>query len=325
MSVKTGSRGGGKSARLKSDYIAREGRYENDAEELEHDVEHGNMPEWAQDDPRAYWAAADEHERANGSLYKEIEIALPVELSADDRRELAASFAAHLTEAEKLPYTLAIHKGKRENPEPGKKDNPHAHLMISERANDGIERSAEQWFKRANTKAPEKGGAKKSRTMMDKEWLPKVRAEWAQLANRALEQAGREERIDGRSLVEQRGEALRDGDQARAAELDRQPDVHMGPRLHEGLKEISPDGTPGPALEPYTDVREVNDATRQEAAAQQRISWLERELEGITEKIRTFGEYVERVRKETAERLRELFGPPPQAQQPDRGEGGIDR
>ena len=49
----------------KSQYIEREGRYEKDGEELEH-KEHGNMPEWAEDDPGKYWEAADEHERGNG-------------------------------------------------------------------------------------------------------------------------------------------------------------------------------------------------------------------------------------------------------------------
>ena len=63
-----GSRAGGQSARAKSDYIEREGRYEKDGEELEH-KEHGNLPEWAEDDPQKYWEAADEHERANGRLY----------------------------------------------------------------------------------------------------------------------------------------------------------------------------------------------------------------------------------------------------------------
>ena len=38
------------------------------------------MPEWAQDDPRTYWAAADENERANGRLFRDIEFALPKEL-----------------------------------------------------------------------------------------------------------------------------------------------------------------------------------------------------------------------------------------------------
>ena len=45
------------------------------------------MPEWAEDDPGAYWEAADEHERANGRLYSEVQFALPKELSEAERRE----------------------------------------------------------------------------------------------------------------------------------------------------------------------------------------------------------------------------------------------
>ena len=39
---------------------------------------------------------------------------------------------------------------------------------------------------------------------MPKEWLEQTRQTWEQTANLALEQAGREERIDGRSLAERR-------------------------------------------------------------------------------------------------------------------------
>ena len=35
------------------------------------------MPEWAEENPRSYWEAADEYERANGRLYREIQFALP--------------------------------------------------------------------------------------------------------------------------------------------------------------------------------------------------------------------------------------------------------
>ena len=80
LKVSIGSRAGGQSARAKADYIEREGRYEPDREELEH-RESGNMPEWAKEDPRSYWEAADEHERANGSLCREIQFALPRELN----------------------------------------------------------------------------------------------------------------------------------------------------------------------------------------------------------------------------------------------------
>ena len=121
-----GSRAGGQSARAKSDYIEREGRYEKDSEELEY-KEHGNMPEWAEDDPGSYWEAADKHERSNGRLYSEIQFALPKELDEAGRRDVASDFAAQLTGPEKLPYTMAIHRGGAEG------ENPHAHLMYSER------------------------------------------------------------------------------------------------------------------------------------------------------------------------------------------------
>ena len=168
LKVSVGSRAGGQSAGAKTDYIEREGNYEKDREELEH-KEHGNMPEWAKDDPHSYWEAADEHERANGRLYREIQFALPKELNEEQRRELASGFAASVTEGERLPYTLAIHRGGPNG------ENPHAHLMFSERPNDGIERGKEQWFKRYNAKAPEKGGTQKSRAAMPQAWLEDTR------------------------------------------------------------------------------------------------------------------------------------------------------
>ena len=125
-----------------------------------------------------------------------------------------------------MPYTLAIHRG---GPDGG---NPHAHLMVSERGLDGHERSREQWFRRYNAKAPEKGGAKKSRTMMSREWVKDTREAWAREANAALERAGREERVDHRSLASLRDEAERSGDLERAAELSREPNVHLGPEAY---------------------------------------------------------------------------------------------
>ena len=102
LKMSVGSRAGGQSARAKIDYIEREGRYEQEREELEHS-ESGNMPKWAEDDPRSYWAAADEYERANGRLYREVQFALPKELNEAERRELASGFAARLTEGSGCP------------------------------------------------------------------------------------------------------------------------------------------------------------------------------------------------------------------------------
>ena len=303
LKVSVGSRAGGQSAVAKEDYIEREGRYEKDREELEH-KEHDHMPKWAEEDPRSYWEAADEHERANGSLFREITFALPKELNEGQRRELASGFAAGVTEGERLPYTLAIHRGGPDG------ENPHAHLMISERANDGIERSREQWFRRYNAKAPEKGGAKKSRTMMSREWVKDTREAWARAANEALRRAGCGERIDHRSLAERRDEAERSGDLEQAAELSRKPNVHLGPQAYragdlerEDRGERRDEAERSGVLARAERVEQDNQALRQERDGlieriKERIAGIYRELQALPEKIRAAGERVKAWEKE---------------------------
>ena len=80
MKVRTGSRGGGQSARAGAAYIQREEEYGREADKAEEVVytESGHMPEWADAEAGAlaYWDAADLYERSNGRLYKSVEIAL---------------------------------------------------------------------------------------------------------------------------------------------------------------------------------------------------------------------------------------------------------
>ena len=54
------------------------------------------------------------------------------------------------------------------------------------------------------------------------------REQWAESANRALDRAGRAERIDHRTLAAQRAEAIERGQGARAEKLDRDPEIHLG-------------------------------------------------------------------------------------------------
>ena len=286
-----GSRSGGQSARAKSDYIEREGRYEKDGEELEH-KEHGNMPEWAEDDPQKYWEAADEHERANGRLYSEVQFALPKELGEAERRELAGEFAERVCSQERLPYTLAIHRGGPDG------ENPHAHLMFSERGHDGIERSAEQWFKRYNAKAPEKGGARKSREAKAGDWLEKTRKAWEQTANRALERAGRAERIDGRSLADLRDEAHRAGNLERAADFSREPNVHLGPERYRTIR-----GGASETVKQAGRVERRNRAGEHEREADRRqVERLEREIAGAEGRLK---ETYDRVRTAIDQRIQQ--------------------
>lgn len=247
LSVSSGNKAAGQAAVAKLDYILREGKYGRDRDEVAR-ADSGNMPEWAEDSPRAYWQAADTYERANGRLYRQVEFALPNELGRRRQVEAVRAFAAALTDRDRLPFTWAIHRGKAR--EPGKPDNPHCHLILSERAGDGIARAADKWFRRANRKHPERGGARKVTATATREWLEDTRALWADIANRALERAGRGERIDELSLKDQLYEAVgepagwdperRDPDtgekgywtpehEARLAELDREPGKHLGP------------------------------------------------------------------------------------------------
>ena len=285
LDVKTGTRGGGQSASAKYDYLGREGRYAKDAAELEY-KESGNLPQWAEDDPRSYWEAADEHERSNGRLYQQVEVALPGELDERQRRDLAGSFAERLTREERLPYTLAIHRGGEAG------ENPHAHLIISERANDGLERSAETWFKRANGKQPERGGAKKSRTMMDKHWIAQTRPVWEQEVNRALQRAGQQDRVDHRSLAAQRDEALARGDLERAAELSREPTVHRGPQTRQA------DSTVKQRAAAVVEANRELERERREIA--ERIGRAEREITGERARLK---ETYERIRTAIDERI----------------------
>ena len=104
LTASAGSRAGGVVAAMKYDYIAREGRYEEERDgrevrgrgEVRH-LESGNMPEWAAERPRSYWEAADVHERANGRLFREIHVALPAELSRSRQKELGRQLAHDIT------------------------------------------------------------------------------------------------------------------------------------------------------------------------------------------------------------------------------------
>ena len=295
LKVSYGSCAGGQSAASKDEYIEREGRYDGDRSELEHS-ESGHMPGWAEEAPHAYWEAADAHERANGRLYSEVQFALPVELDERQRRELAQEFAQSLTGEERLPYTLAIHRGVSDKP--GKADNPHCHLMFSERGNDGIERSAEQWFRRYNAKAPERGGARKSRAGKAGDWLAKTREAWEREANRALERAGVAERIDHRSLAERREEAREAGDLERAAELSREPNVHLGPERYRTLR--------GGESERVQRAREVEERTAEDLsereADRQQVERLEQEIAEVEAMLK---EVYDRVRTAIDERVKQ--------------------
>ena len=217
LSAKTGTRAGGQSASAKFDYLARRGKYSRQDDKLVHLVS-GNMPAWAQRKPAAYWRAADQHERANARLFKELDVALPNELTHEQRVQLAEAFAIRVAtvSAGPLPFTLALHEGAAK--QPGEAGNPHLHLAMSERVTDGHDRDSSTWFKRSAVgkgKLPSDGGASKTDQLKPKQWLEDTRVLWATMCNQALANAGHQARIDHRTLA--------------AQGIERVAQIHLGP------------------------------------------------------------------------------------------------
>jgi len=199
LSVKVGAKG---KAAAHADYIEREGEYKLKNQEKLEAAEHGNMPEWAAGNPSLFWRCADEYERKNGAAYREIEIALPRELTPRQRKELVQTFAEQELGGQHA-YSWAIHTPKA-SIEGG--EQPHAHIMYSERIQDGIERGPDQFFKRYNPKHPERGGCRKSNTAKSAEQrkteLVALRERFADLQNVFLEEYGHEDRVDHRSYAD---------------------------------------------------------------------------------------------------------------------------
>ena len=196
FSVKSGSRQKGNSAKERFLYLVRQGKYE-DRDDLEY-VEHRNYPSWAKANPVEFWQAADNYERANGRVYTQIESALPRELSPAERLLLIKTFIDQEL-GKRHPYTFVVHNPLALDG----KENPHLHLIFSERTIDGIERSKELFFKRKNNKHPELGGAAKNRDWNRKAKITELRASWEKHVNQALEKAGINERIRLSSLKKQ--------------------------------------------------------------------------------------------------------------------------
>lgn len=200
-------------AQLKLKYITRQGAYAERKDCLH--IESVNMPAWvdAKDvTSRDYWSAADEFERANGRLLLDLEFALPRELGLEQNIELVRTFVESVSTVVEghLPGTWALHdKGD---------GNPHVHLMLSERACDGHDRSRTRWFRRAvpsGCGSVAGGGAAKARSVKGDHWLAEVRATWAQLQNDALARAGSASWVSHLSLE--------------AQGTSRRPQAHMGP------------------------------------------------------------------------------------------------
>ncbi|ASY83654.1 MobQ family relaxase [Xanthomonas citri pv. malvacearum] len=168
-------------------------------------------PAWAQD-PAQLWANVETHEtRKNARVAREVVIALPHELDAEQRRDLARDVGRLLVERYSVAVQIAIHA-----PDKGGDDrNHHAHLLMTPR-----------------TVGPEGFGAYAAKAYDDfkagPEEIKAMRAEVAGRFNQALERAGLAARVDHRPLLAQKAEAAQKNDFAQVVALDRPATKHEG-------------------------------------------------------------------------------------------------
>jgi hypothetical protein len=127
------------------------------------------------------------------------EIALPRELSPEQRLDLAADLRAAFFD--QYPHVWAVH-----NPiDPDGGEHPHLHVMLSERRDDGLPRTPKTYFARTATRTqdPATHGVRKDRRFHGIERLMGLRAGIATLLNAALERAGVDAAVTHESLKTQ--------------------------------------------------------------------------------------------------------------------------
>jgi len=235
--------------------------------------------DWAQD-RNALWNAAETAEkRKDAKTGREYELALPAELDAGVRKELARDFARELVARYGVVADVAIHEPGRE----GDNRNHHAHILTTTRTvgNEGLGAKT-RVLDVASTASAE---------------IEHMREVWARQVNMALERHQVEQRVDHRSFERQGKE--------------QEPTRHMGVSATALERQVAREI---PGREPVTDLGKQNAEIRErnrvlETAckavekAQELFSGLEKRARLAVGLARKIGQRMERER--AAERQRQ--------------------
>ena len=203
-----------------------------------------DAPEWVHDRSTLWNRVEAAETRKNSQVAREIRVALPAELNHAERVELVRDFCQRSFVDRGMVADIALHAPGRE----GDERNHHAHILLTTREIDAD------------------GFTTKNRDWNAVAVLEDWRAVWAQDSNLALERSGNEVRIDHRTLVAQRDEALEmaveareRGDEAaelaqtvRAVSLNREP----LPQLSLGAWQLKERGIEVAAVRVWHEVRE---------------------------------------------------------------------
>jgi len=157
---------------------------------------------WTQD-RAALWNAVESTERRNAQLGREVMVVLPEELNAARRTQLVRGFAQELADKYRCAVDTTIHLPRPESDE----RNHHAHLLLTPR-----EVTPEGLGPRTSLElsGTERRGIGLGSSKDELLWR---RQRWAEVANRALADAGLSVRVDHRAL--------------RAIAPDREPELSL--------------------------------------------------------------------------------------------------
>lgn len=201
LSMKPIARSGGRSAVASAAYRASQ-KLTNERDGLTHDftrrggVEHseiviqeGSKAEWAKDRSTLWNMAEAAEKRKDARVAREIEIALPHELTAAQRLELTREFSQGLADRYGIAVDFAIHSPH------GATDvrNHHAHIMLTTRKVEADGLGAKTELELENKKLIALGLPTSHDQLRD------IRVDWEQRANWHLALAGHDIRIDHRS------------------------------------------------------------------------------------------------------------------------------
>ena len=164
-----------------------------------------NAPEWASDREQL-WNEVEKKDRKSNSRYaKEFNVALPVELSESEQKELLTKYVQENFVDQGMVADVAIHRDHS--------DNPHAHVMLTNRPFNpdgswGL-KAKTQYIKDENGKQLlTKSGFPKQRKIWLVDWDKKEkinewRKNWALSVNQFLAQKNIPDRISEKSFVDQ--------------------------------------------------------------------------------------------------------------------------
>lgn len=218
-----------------------------------------HAPEWATDRQRL-WSEVEAIEKNwNSQLAREINIALPRELTNEQQKELIRDFAQKEFVDRGMVADISIHRDDQEN--------PHAHIMLTIRKFEqdgqwGSKKKREYILDEKGEIARDQKGQKKFITVPQTDWdkketLERWREEWANHANQTLEKHGFKDRISHLSH-EERG-------------LEQHPTIHLGHVAH--------------AMEKKGTESERGNVNREIQKANKTIAEIDREIESLKAKI----------------------------------------